>query len=340
MTLLGIDSYSLRWQGWDAFQFLDHAAQLGLDNVQFSERGNLASHDAGYLRELKAYADNLGLKIEIGMGSFDRHSATFRAEFGSAEQQLADMLRIASAVESPVMRCFLGNQDDRIGVVPFSEHVAECVRTLQAVAPLARELGITIAVENHGGVDLLARELVELVERAGPDYVGVCLDTGNPAYAAEDPLLATEILAPYVVTSHVRDTRVWATTEGAMAQWAPLGEGDVALDRIMAILVEKAPAAPVNLEIITGWPPAALPYFDAASDFWDRFPAMPARDFARFVALAQGGTVGQLDQLTMQPGLRLPPDDQAEVYHAQQREHFARSVRYARDVLGIGERGR
>ena len=31
MTLLGIDSFSLRWQGWDAFQFLDHAAELGLD---------------------------------------------------------------------------------------------------------------------------------------------------------------------------------------------------------------------------------------------------------------------------------------------------------------------
>lgn len=340
MALLGIDSYSLRWQGWDAFQFLDHAAGLGLDNVQFSERGNLASHEAGYLRELKGYADKLGLKIEIGMGSFDRHSATFRPEFGSAEQQLADMLRVASAVGSPVMRCFLGNQDDRIGAVPFAEHLDECVRTLQAVAPLARELGIKIAVENHGGVDLLARELVALVERAGADYVGVCLDTGNPAYAAEDPLLATEILAPYVVTSHVRDTRVWATPEGAMAQWAPLGEGDVALERIMAILAEQAPAAPINLEIITGWPAAALPYFDAASDFWDRFPDMPARDFARFVALAQGGTVGQLDQLTMQPGQRVPPDDQAEAFRTQQREHFAQSVRYAQEVLGIGERGR
>jgi hypothetical protein len=239
-----------------------------------------------------------------------------------------------------VVRCFLGNQEDRVGAVPFGEHLAECVRTLQSVAPLARELGIKIAVENHGGVDLLARELVELVERAGPDFVGVCLDTGNPAYAAEDPLLATEILAPYVVTSHVRDTRVWATPEGAMAQWAPLGEGDVALDRIMAILAERAPTAPINLEIITGSLPAALPYFDPASDFWDRYPDMPARDFARFVALAQRGTTGALDQLTMQPGQRLPPDDQAEAFRAQQREHFARSVRYARDVLGIGERGR
>jgi sugar phosphate isomerase/epimerase len=340
MTLLGIDSYSLRWQGWDAFQFLDHAAELGLDNVQFSERGNLASHDAGYLRELKSHADRLGLKIEVGMGSFDRHASSFRPEFGSGEQQLTDMLHAARALESPVVRCFLGNQDDRLGAVPFREHIAECVRTLRAVAPLARELGITIAVENHGGVDLLARELLELVETAGPDYVGVCLDTGNPAYAAEDPLLAAELLAPYVVTTHVRDTRVWATPDGAMAQWSALGDGDVALDRIMAILQERAPAAPINLEIITGTPAAALPYFDPASDFWDRFPDMPAHDFARFIALAQRGTPGSLDQLTLQPGQRLPPDDQADAFRTQQLEHFARSVQYARDVLGIGERGR
>ena len=70
--LLGIDSYSLRWQGWDAFQFLDYAASLGLDNVQFSERGNLASHDPGYLRELRQHGDGAGVKIEIGMGSIDR----------------------------------------------------------------------------------------------------------------------------------------------------------------------------------------------------------------------------------------------------------------------------
>jgi 3-oxoisoapionate decarboxylase len=340
MPLLGIDSFSLRWQGWNAFQFLDHAAELGLDNVQFSERGNLASHDPGYLREVKSHADNLGLTIEIGMGSFDRHSATFRPEFGSAEQQLTDMLRVARAVESPVLRCFLGNQEDRVGAVPFREHLAECVRTLRVVAPLARDLGVKIAVENHGGVDLLARELLALVETAGPDHVGVCLDTGNPAYAGEDPLLATEILAPHVVTSHVRDTRVWATPDGALAQWAPLGEGDVALPEILAILAAHAPAAPINLEIITGWPPASLPYLDPAADFWDRYPDMPARDFARFVALTQRGTPGPLDQLTLPPGQRVPSNDEADAYHAQQREHFAQSVRYAREVLRIGERER
>ena len=52
---------------------LDYAAGLGLDNVQFSERGTLASLDQAYLRTLKQRADGLGLSVELGMLSFDRY---------------------------------------------------------------------------------------------------------------------------------------------------------------------------------------------------------------------------------------------------------------------------
>lgn len=338
---LGIDSYSLRWQGWDAFQLLEYSAQLGLDNVHFSERGNLASLEEGYLKALRSQADELGLTVEIGMGSFDRHAASFRPEYGSGERQLSDMLRAAKVVGSPVVRCFLGTQADRLGPVPIQQHVEECVRTLKAVAPLARDLGVKIAVENHGGVDLLARELRALVEEAGPDYVGACLDTGNPAYAAEDPVVAAEVLAPYVVTSHVRDTRVWAVPEGAMAQWAPLGQGNVDLRRILEILGEHAPQAPVDLEVITCIGPKLIPYDDPTSDFWRMYPDMLARDFVRFVALAQRGKPEPLDQLALPPTSReLPEGELGERFRAQQRRHFEESVRYARDVLGIGEKGR
>ena len=112
---LGLDSYSVRWQGWDAFRILEYAASLGLDNVQFSERGALASLDPAYLESLKRRADDLGLSIEVGMLSFDRYSSFFRAEYGSGEQQLADVVRAAQVVGSPIVRCLLGGQSDRIG---------------------------------------------------------------------------------------------------------------------------------------------------------------------------------------------------------------------------------
>jgi len=336
---LGVDSYSLRWQGWDAFQLLEYSARLALDNVHFSERGNFASLDEGYLRLLKRRADELGLAVEVGMGSFDRHASSFRPEYGTGEEQLSAMLRAAKVVGSPVVRCFLGTQAERLGPIPIQQHVEECVRTLKTVAPLARDLGVKIAVENHGGIDLLARELRALVEEAGTDYVGVCLDTGNPAYAGEDPVVSAEVLAPYTVSSHVRDTRVWAVPDGAMAQWVPLGQGNVDLRRIIQILAEQAPEAPVDLEIITSIGPKSIPYLDPESDFWKMYPDMLARDFARFVALAQKGKPEPLEQLALPPtGRALPEGELGERLKAQQRRHFEESVTYAREVLGIGER--
>jgi len=214
----------------------------------------------------------------------------------------------------------------------LAEHIAECVRVIQAVAPLARERGIKVALENHGGVDLLAREMIELVERAGTETVGVCLDTGNPAYAGEDPLLAVELLAPYTITTHIRDTRIWATPDGALAQWVPMGAGNLDITRVVAILAEQAPDAPLNLEVITGVEPQALPYLDPDSTFWQQYPEMPARDFARFIAGAQRGTAAPFEQLTMPRGVWQPQGEQADAVIRQQRQHFEDSVHHVRAI--------
>lgn len=335
---LGIDSFSLRWQGWDAFQILAYAAQLGLDNVHFSERRHFGSLDADYLMSLKRRADELGLSLEIGMLSFDKYAGAFNAALGSSEQQLTDMAHAAARVGSPVVRCVLGFQADRLGPVPFGQHVDECIRTLRAAAPVARDLGVKYAVENHGGVDLLARELRALIEAVGPDVVGACLDTGNPVYGGEDPVLSTEVLADYVISSHVRDSRVWAVEDGAMAQWVPMGQGQMDMRRIVAIMAQRAPQAPVDLEIITGsGGPKLIPYLDPASDYWKLYPDMPAADFARFVALVERGSPEPFEQIVMPRGPGVVPDD---AVRAQQRRHVEESVTYCKDVLALGERPR
>ncbi|HEY3109066.1 MAG TPA: sugar phosphate isomerase/epimerase, partial [Chloroflexota bacterium] len=208
----------------------------------------------------------------------------------------------------------------------------------RAVGPKAHAAGVKIAVENHGGVDLLARELRWLIEEAGPDYVGACLDTGNPAYGGEDPLLATEILAPYAVSSHVRDTAVWESEEGAFAQWTVMGQGCVDIRRILAILAEQAPSCPVDLEIITGGNPAPVPYLTPESGFWSMYPDMLAQDFARFVALAKEGSrrgLGPRQQAVLARGAEPTPE-----WVQQQRRDFEASVTYSREELGLGQRGR
>src|SRR5579884_3734191 len=333
---LGIDSYSLRSQGWNAFDFLAYAARIGLDNVHFSERRNLASLDRTYLQDLKRRADELGLALEIGLGSFDKYAASFAADLGSGEQQLAEYVEAAAVVGSPVVRCFLGTQGERRGPVPFKQHLEECVRVLKAVAPTCREHGVKIAVENHGGVDLLARELRWLIEEVGFETVGACLDTGNPCYGGEDPVVSAELLAEYAVSTHVRDTAIWETEDGAMAQWTVVGEGNVDLGRILAILAEKAPHCPVDLEVITGGQPAPVPYLKPGSGFWEMYPEMLAQDFARFVALAKDGTrrgLGPRQQVTHDFRAGGEP---SKAWIEQQRRDFETSVDYAKRELGLG----
>lgn len=334
---LGIDCYSVRDQGWDAFQMMDFAARLHLDAVHFSERGYLTSLEAGYLRRVRAYAEERGLAIEVGMGSFDRYSASFKPGLGSGEVQLGAMIDAAVVLGSRVVRCFLGTEVDRHSSVPLERHIAECIRTLQAISGKVQDTGVRIAVENHGGVDLLARELRALIETVGFDTVGVCLDTGNPVYGGEDPLVSAEVLAPYVLTSHVRDSRVWMTPDGAQVQWVPLGDGNVDLAAIVAVIEKHHPEAPIDLEIITGRPPKALDYHHPQGTFWQIYPQMLARDFVRFLQMAGKGKGEPLQQMTVEWGHTLSEENRL-VFQRQQIEHFERSVRFAREQLRLGGR--
>lgn len=342
---LGLDTFSLRHQGHDAFGFIDAAARLGLDVVQFSTRENLASHDPGYLDEVRAHAARHAIDVEVGMGSIDRHARSFAPAWGDAATQLADMLRAGARLGSPFVRCFLGAQVDRGGPVPFADHVAACAEAIAAVAPLARDLGMKVAVENHGFGDFLAHELRAFVERVGPDVCAVTLDTGNPTFAAEDPARVAEVLAPHVVTTHVRDTAVWPDPSGARGQWVVLGRGTVDLRAILATLDAHAPDAAINVETITGISPRVIPFDDPGDDgtaFRALYPDRAPGDLDRFRALvARGGEmgIGPLDQWTGFPGPDTPPDVAARM-RLQQRVHLEGSVAYAQDVLGLGQKRR
>ena len=46
------------------------------------------------------------------------------------------------------------------------------------------------------------------MKQVRPEYVGDCIDAGNPLWVAESSFATLDHLSPYVVTSHVRDTAV------------------------------------------------------------------------------------------------------------------------------------
>ena len=59
--------------------------------------------------------------------------------------------------------------------------------------------------------------------------MGATLDTGNATWTLEDPLEAFRNLAPYTVSSGIRDSMVWPSENGARVRWTAMGDGCVDL---------------------------------------------------------------------------------------------------------------
>lgn len=281
---LGIDLFSLRGQNWTPAQYLDYCAAQHVQVVHFSEIRFIGSLDPQNLRDVRDRAARLGLEVEIGMKSICPSSKMFDASQGTAQQQLERMIDSAHIVGSKIVRAVLGSADDR-RPGPIEAHIEDTVRVLHNVRPKAVDSDIKIAIENHAG-DMQARELKMLVEEAGRDFVGVCLDSGNPLWTIEDPHLTLDTLHPYVLTSHVRDSAVWKVPQGAAVTWVQMGRGNVDIDSYVRKYIELCPGKALSLESIV-FGPRILPYRDRA--FWDAYRKTPAWEFERYLEIADRG---------------------------------------------------
>lgn len=284
---LGLDVYSLRSQGWTPFDHLDFCAARGVSVVHFSEIRLLGGLDPAHVRRVRTHADRLGVALEIGMRSICPSSTIFDPSEGEADAQLIRMIDAARLAGSPIVRCVVGRFTDRAAPGGIERRIADTLQVLRRVRTRVLDAGLKLAIENHAG-DMQARELKDLVEQAGTDVAGVCLDSGNPLWAMEDPHQTLETLAPYVLTSHVRDGVVWNTPEGAAVVWTRMGEGSVGIDEYILRFAQLCRGRAMSLEVIVSDEPRILPY--RTPRFWDAYASMPASDLVRFQALAGRGS--------------------------------------------------
>jgi sugar phosphate isomerase/epimerase len=282
---LGVDLFSVRSQGWSAFEHLDYAAKFGARVVHFSEIRFLGSLEDDHVKKVAAHANRLGISLEIGMRSICPTSTLFDPLQGAAEEQLKKVIRAANLAGSRLVRCFLGSMADRQTSLPLSGHIENTARVLRNCRQYAQDHNVRVAVENHAG-DMQARELKSLIELAGKDFVGAVIDSGNPVWALEDPHLTLETLAPYILTSHVRDSYLWKTPEGIAVQWTRMGEGNVDIAGWVKRYRELCPGKALSMEIIvTG----ARKFSVFERKFWDAYRDTPAWEFSRFLSLAEKG---------------------------------------------------
>src|SRR5262245_18791925 len=133
MVRLGLDMFSLRSQGWTPFEQLDFAARRGATVAHYSEVRLLGGLEPDHLRRVRAYADERGIELELGMLSICPSSEIFDASNGTAEAQIVRMLDAARIVGSPFVRCVVGNMEDRRRPGGIEARIADTVRVLKQV---------------------------------------------------------------------------------------------------------------------------------------------------------------------------------------------------------------
>ncbi len=320
---LGFDNFSIRAMGWKAADLLDYAASLKLDSILISDLDAYENFEDRSLKEVKAKADDLGIQIHAGTWSICPTSKFFKDKWGTAEEHLALGIRVAKALGSPVIRCILGMGDDRKTEGGIEARIVDTIKICQACRTRAIDSGVKIAIENHAG-DMQAWELVTLIEGAGKDYVGATLDSGNATWTMEDPFESLTTLAPYVLSTGIRDSMVWEDDDGAKVQWTAMGEGLVDWKRYLATFSEVCPNVPINLEIISGFA-RPLPYLK--KDFWQPWQKARAHEFASFLAMAKRGKAIEGHKA---------PDRKAEQDY--QKAELERSLKYCKETLGLGRK--
>lgn len=253
---VAIDSYSYhRYFGewYDGLQddpgerigvhdFLARAVRHGAAGVSL-ESCFLPADDA-FVDELRAALDALGLDRVWAWGHpHGLRSGTDHA----AAQDLIRHLAIAQRIGAPVMRICAGGRRTR--PTSWREHRSNLVAMLLPLVEIAAAHQVVMAVENH--IDLLADEMVELIETIGSPWLRVCLDTANNLRMLEDPVAVAQKLAPYARATHVKDVMAYRGDPHTFAFWpsVPLGRGAVDVDAILRILSDAGYRGLLALEI-------------------------------------------------------------------------------------------
>jgi sugar phosphate isomerase/epimerase len=182
----------------DLFQFVELAADLALDGVELTSYYFPPDVDADYLHRLKQRAFTLGLDVSgTSVGN------NFCVAPGPERDKQLTLVRTwvdrAAELDAPVIRIFAGT-------VPRGETeevaVARAIEGIKESLPYAAKKGVTLALENHGGITATPGQLLKLIQAIdGPNF-GINLDTGN--FHGEDPYADLAQLAPYAVNVQVK----------------------------------------------------------------------------------------------------------------------------------------
>ncbi|MCC5938601.1 MAG: TIM barrel protein [Lunatimonas sp.] len=278
-----VHSYAARWQAKtideqyppinDALELLRHCHRIGAGGIQTGIRGwtNV------YAQQLRAESEQLGMYLE-GSVALPKYAS----DLGLFDQEV----KIAKEAGVTVLRCVsLGPRryESLHSYGEFLAFQARGLKALQLAEPILEKHRMRLAVENHK--DWRSEELQAILHTLDSEWVGVTLDFGNSIALMEDPLYTTNLLAPYVISTHIKDMAVDLHPSGFSMSEVPLGKGILNLQKIAKICKRYNPQVTFNLEMITR-DPLVIPCL--TEEYWSTFgDLVPASRLAGILAMVE-----------------------------------------------------
>lgn len=315
-----IHSYGRRWQGKyssvkyppfvTALDVLDHCREIGAAGLQIGVDGWTGE----FARKVRETLESYGLYLEgsIALPKYEGDVTRFDKAIRAGKEAGATVYR--SATGGRRYELFSRLED-------FKTFKDQTWRSMQLAAPIAHRHGVKIGIENHK--DFQSAELADMLRKLSNPHIGACLDTGNSLALLEDPMATVETLAPFAVTTHLKDMAVQLCEDGFLLSEVPLGEGILDLPRMLRAIEKIAPAVTINLEMITR-DPLHIPCL--AEKYWATFPDKPGAQLAAMLATVKQRGSAKLPSLS---------DKNTEAALAFEEENILKSLRYGGEKLGL-----
>jgi len=271
-TAMGIatTSFMIARRPNDTLEFLEYCHSLGAGGIQAS----LTSLDAAYIKRLRERTEELGMYLEVMAGLPGENADLFESTVAAAKE--AGALCIRSA-------CLGGRRYETFASLDdWNRFVSDSKKAIERALPVVQKWRMPLALENHK--DWTLEELTALLEQYSSGYLGACLDTGNNIALLDDPMEFVEKLAPYAVSTHLKDMAVAEYESGFLLSEVPLGAGFLDMKRIVGVIVKARPATRMTLEMITR-DPLKVPCL--TEKYWVTFPGRNGAHLARTLAMVR-----------------------------------------------------
>ncbi|MEM3713035.1 MAG: sugar phosphate isomerase/epimerase family protein [Thermoproteota archaeon] len=186
--------------------------EISFEHLSKISRNGMADFNA--LKKVKELEESLSVKIVQVHGPFGDIDFDFASEDyncrSKALEKVCSWLKCISEFEWGVLvlhtaRLSSSSEYDSLNLVEKTRLAN--MRFFKEVAKHASDYGVKVAVENRleSCYGFLPKDLIELINSAGSDYLGICFDTGHACVNRLNMESILESIREFLIATHIHD---------------------------------------------------------------------------------------------------------------------------------------